>query len=152
MAKLGKAARGKRRWLGVAVDNSLNLRSDVERMMVQYPTLSHARLYDFVPRKEILATPENNIDDGVTKATKPQIQNTIGDLSAVIDDDLVVEEVLSKRNHEFGLAIFRLPLVDYSAARDELNQNKSLFKALTSSGKIRLVRERLGLPIRHRRR
>jgi hypothetical protein len=164
VVKLGKAARGKRRWLGVAVDDSLTNRSDVEQTVAQFPALSHARLYDFVPLKSIdseepqyaldVVGKSRNSKEG-TESTESKvsenIQTELGDTSDHIYSEIDANEStpLSRRN---GLAIFSLPLADCAAARDVLNQNDSLFVTLTTSGKIRLVRERLGVPIRRRRR
>jgi hypothetical protein len=167
MAKLGKVARGKRRWLGVAVDDSLTNRLDVIQTMSQYSTLSRARLYDFVSVKSADSEHSHNpVDDlGGPKEPPESTESTeSGDSGASghfltdrkkstqQNSEQIEDGDCSEMNLEHGLAIFRLPLPDCVAARDALNQTDSLFSPLTTSGKIRLVRERLGLPIRRRRR
>jgi hypothetical protein len=153
MAKLGKAARGKRRWLGVAVDNRLTSRPDVEKIMAEIPALSRARLYDFFSLKNIHANDGNGGVDELGRSTESEnipIKGTR--LSVTSDNETETGLNLPEEDQDRGLAIFRLPLSDCAAARQALSQNDSLFQPLTTSGKIRLVRDRLGLPIRRHRR
>lgn len=86
MARLSKALRGKRRWIGLEVDESINNRSELEAELEE-----DFRLYDFIE----------------------------------------------------GKAIIRVPLQKYADARERFNNGKLL--SITSSGKIKLVRERLGI-------
>jgi hypothetical protein len=59
-------------------------------------------------------------------------------------------------DREGGLAILQVPLKDISVLREHLKHSEALSRhgmvSLSTSGKIRLVRERLGLPKPTRRR
>ena len=94
MAKLRKAARGKRRWLGLSVDESITNREDLISHLETLSCLGERwRLYDF----------------------------------------------------KDGFAIVRVGLPYYQLVRENLESDSSLLKSISSSGKIKLVRERLGL-------
>ncbi len=94
MAKIRKAARGKRRWVGLSVDDSITNREELESIISQIKCLGgDCRLYDYNNQK----------------------------------------------------AIIRLSLKQYEIARTILEGGVSGLNSITSSGKIRLVRERLGL-------
>jgi hypothetical protein len=100
-----KAKRGKHRWIGLSVDESLDERESLNAFLESALELSRAwRLYDL----------------------------------QVTDDGL--------------RAIIRVRLEDYPSALEAFSEGKVV--SLTASGKIRLVRERLGLqrPARRRHR
>lgn len=46
---------------------------------------------------------------------------------------------------DVGFAIICVPLSDYEAARAFFSSADTMFRSISSSGKIRLVRERMGL-------
>jgi hypothetical protein len=101
VAKLRKAARGKRRWVGLDVVESIQSREELEEVISNIGCLNdNFRLYDF----------------------------------------------------NQGKAIIRIPLDDYNNARSILQEGVQGIKSVTSSGKIKLVRERLGLEVKRRKR
>lgn len=121
MAKrLSKALRGKRRWVGVLVEPTLNSRDKVEQSL------------------QTLCT-------------------TIGEVRLRLFDCIVADERAQSTTVEAtedipatgGLAIIEVPLTAYSDLRAVLEGESALashgFQSLTASGKIRLVRQRLGL-------
>ena len=123
MAKrLTKALREKRRWVGVMVDPSCQHREDVERqlnaMTSSLDTKPNIRLMDWcsLDRRSSLGEPTP----------------------------------LTADHPHVGLAILRIHLKDAHFLRDILESGSALeqhgLQSLTTSGKIRLVRERLGLP------
>jgi len=100
-----KAKRGKHRWIGLSVPESLDEREPLGAFLESHLELIHDwRLFDL-----------QLIDDGLR-------------------------------------AIIRVRLEDYPAALEAFSEGKVV--SLTASGKIRLVRERLGLqrPVRRRSR
>ena len=103
-AKLSKAKRPKRRWIGIAFPEAIKTRDDLKKSF------------------------------------------TTSSLSAV---SVCTTQRLSS---ELGIAIVCVLLRDYGGVREyfdsEVNED---FVSLSSSGKIRLVRERLGLPKPSRR-
>ncbi len=123
MAKrLSKALREKRRWIGLLVVQSAVLRSEVEAMLDRLRTHvnpdANIRLMDFVSeaQRSELAEPSD----------------------------------VAETHPEGGLAILRVDLKDARGFRTALSEERGLenfgLASLTTSGKIRLVRERLGLP------
>jgi hypothetical protein len=101
VAKLRKAARGKRRWVGLNVVESIQSREELEAIISEIACLSdNYRLYDF---------------------------------------------------HQ-GKAIIRLPLEVYNSARLILQEGIQGIESVTSSGKIKLVRERMGIEVKRRKR
>ena len=101
MAKLRKTARGKRRWVGLNVVESIQSRDDLEEILSNISCLGDDfRLYDF----------------------------------------------------NQGKAIIRIPLENYNSARPILQEGIQGIVSTTSSGKIKLVRERLGLEVKRRKR
>jgi len=121
MAKrLTKALREKRRWLGVLVEPTCTKRSDVQdrldALMSSLDPTPDIRLMDFFNREQ-----RHVLDspDGPVEATE-------------------------------GVAILRIHLKDARTLRALLEGENAItkhgFRSLTTSGKIRLVRERLGLP------
>ena len=94
MPRLRKAARGKRRWLGLEVDTRLDTRDDLQAVLKRIPALGEEwSLYDF------------------------------------------------KDNY----AIVRVRLEHYADARSVLESGFEGIRCVTASGKIKLVRERLGI-------
>ena len=94
MAKVRKAARGKRRWVGLGVSEDIVKRGVLESIISDIECLGKEfRLYDFNNQKVII----------------------------------------------------RLPLSQYYIARPILEEGIMGINSITSSGKIKLVRERLGL-------
>ena len=129
MAKrLSKALREKRRWMGMLIDRHLADRSSIERTLEQLSesiaTKPSFRLMDFY-----------NHDD-----------------RSVLQDSTE----LSIQHPEGGLAIVRTPLSAAVELRGLLEADDALevhgMISLTTSGKIRLVRHRLGLPKPRRKR
>ena len=121
MAKrLSKALRGKRRWVGVLIHATLNSRDKVE---LSLQTLS----------------------------------STLGDVRLRLFDCIVANEREHNTTVEAteelpatgGLAIIEVPLAAYTDLRTLLEHENALashgLQSLTASGKIRLVRQRLGL-------
>ncbi len=96
------------------------------------PALSRARLFDFVSAA---------VDADRTADTRSE--SPAGSISPAADDGALEQS---------GRAILLVPLADYAAARDALTSGEHALLSVTSSGKIRLVRERLGLPRRRKRR
>lgn len=121
MAKrLTKALREKRRWLGVLVEPACTARADVEERIAALASTLEPR-------------PDIRLMDFVNAAGRAKLDAP----SEVVDN-------------EFGLAILRIHLKDAPSLRPLLRNEDSLqqhgFFSLTTSGKIRLVRQRLGLP------
>ena len=123
MAKrLTKALREKRRWIGVLVHTRHHHREAVEHVVQNMSQMMEAkpslRLMDFFPQQE-----------------RPT---------------LAEQTVLTNQHGEGGLAIVRAPLKAMPELRNLLQDNNALetwgIMSLTTSGKIRLVRQRLGLP------
>ena len=121
MAKrLTKALREKRRWLGVLVEPACLSRSDVEkRLAALISTLEPA--------------PDVRVMDFFNSKQRSEL-NTPADYSA----------------EEGGIAILRIHLKDAPTLRPLLQAEDAIeqygLRSLTTSGKIRLVRQRLGLP------
>lgn len=129
MAKrLTKALREKRRWIGVQVHPRHQDRNAVEQALANISrsieTKPSLRLMDFSRHDERLGTME--------------------------------QTELSKAHPDGGLAIVRAPLKAMPEVRNLLQDETALetwgVVSLTTSGKIRLVRERLGLPKPKRKR
>ena len=123
MAKrLSKALREKRRWIGLLVEHSVAQRSEVEAMLEhvrsQTNPTARIRLMDFVPGAQRSAS--------------------------------TVQSDLAASHPGGGLAIVRVDLKDARGFREALGDEGAMANlglvSLTTSGKIRLVRERLGLP------
>ena len=123
MAKrLTKALREKRRWVGVIVDSSCHHREDVERhlnaMTSSLDTDPNIRLMDWWPLDQ---------------------RSSLGEPTPLTAD-----------HPHVGLAILRIHLKDAHVLRGILESGSAFeeygLQSLTTSGKIRLVRERLGLP------
>ena len=123
MAKrLSKALREKRRWIGLLVVQTAVLRSEVEAMLDRLRTNvnpdANIRLMDFVP--------------GAQRSELTEPSDLVG------------------THPEGGFAILRVDLKDARGFRTALSERRALenfgVASITTSGKIRLVRERLGLP------
>jgi|TARA_B100001564_G_scaffold232695_1_gene196602 hypothetical protein len=115
-AKLSKAKRPKRRWIGISFPSSIRSRGDVEVLIKQcFSDNIHFRLYD-------------------THFHGSEIVNASCEFQSIKDD--------------IGLGIICVNLVDYDAVRELLSKSSEngRMNSLSSSGKIRLVRQRLGLP------
>lgn len=101
MAKLRKAARGKHRWVGLTVDESVTNREELEKILSQGEDLKvGCKLFDFID----------------------------------------------------GKAIIRIPLESYEEAKSILKEGFNGLISQTSSGKIRLVRERMGIKVSRKKR
>ena len=127
MAKrLTKALREKRRWLGVVVEPSCISREDVEERIAALASATEA-------------SPDIRLMDFVNAAERAQLEETT---------------VASELNG--GLAILRIHLKDAPSLRPLLQSRDALLRhgmsSVTTSGKIRLVRQRLGLPTPKRKR
>lgn len=97
MPRLNKAARGKRRWVGISLVSGTASRSDCETILGELLGSLDWKLYDHVP--------------GTADPTR---------------------------------AIVRIGLADCEEAISRLN-SQEFCETVTTSGKIRLVRERLGI-------
>ena len=120
--RLTKALRGKRRWIGVFVSADLTTRSAVEASLDQLAATAERdppKLMDFFSAEECSTFERTELLDPFNPA-----------------------------GH--GLAILQIPLPNVPSYRNLLQTTDALVKhglqSLTSSGKIRLVRLRLGLP------
>ena len=127
MAKrLTKALREKRRWLGVVVEPACTSREDVEARIAALASTPEPR-------------PDIRLMDFVNAAERAQRQETTE---------------ASELNG--GLAILRIHLKDSPSLRPLLQSQDALqrhgMSSVTTSGKIRLVRQRLGLPTPKRKR
>ena len=127
MAKrLTKALREKRRWLGVLVEPACVTRSDVEERLSALTTT-------------LEPTPEVRLMDFLNSTQRREL-NTPADFSA----------------EEGGIAILRIHLKDAPTLRPLLQAEDAIeqhgIRSVTTSGKIRLVRQRLGLPRPERKR
>ena len=127
MAKrLTKALREKRRWLGVNVESACTTRSDVQERLDRLTSL-------------LDPTPDVRLMDFFNQDQRLELE-------------LPAEPVATTG----GLAILRIHLKDAATLRPLLRGEDALqqhgFRSLTTSGKIRLVRERLGLPTPRRNR
>jgi len=101
VAKLRKAARGKHRWVGLTVDESVTNREELEKLLSQSDVLSGScKLFDFID----------------------------------------------------GKAIIRIPLESYEEAKSILKDGFNGLISQTSSGKIRLVRDRMGIKVSRKKR
>ena len=123
MAKrLTKALREKRRWLGIKVDASCQDRADVEALL-----------------------------GAITESLEPKPNIRLMDWWSSDQRSLLGEATALTANHaEVGLAVLRTHLKDAIRLRSILENDTAFdqhgLQSLTMSGKIRLVRERLGLP------
>ena len=101
MAKLRKAARGKHRWIGLTVDESVSNRQELQEIIGRIEALGDGcKLFDFVD----------------------------------------------------GQAIIKIPLESYDAAKSTFEDGCNGLVSKTSSGKIRLVRERMGIKVSRKKR
>ena len=114
-AKVSKAKRPKRRWIGLAIPPNVHSKDEL-KVEIRMSELSEykIRIYDFHP-------PKSNI--AVSVCEQHRVSN------------------------ELGIAVICVLHADYTNIREffESHENQN-FISLSSSGKVRLVRERLGLP------
>ena len=123
MAKrLSKALREKRRWLGVLIHPRLSDRAAVEQTLEDLS-------------KTLTTEPKLRLMDFVRQDQRPHVEEATP---------------LPQQHPTGGLAIVRTPLGAVDELRSRLEEETSFDKlgimGLTTSGKIRLVRQRLGLP------
>lgn len=113
-AKVSKAKRPKRRWIGITVPATMQSRDDLQSALKECELSSlKIRLYDF-----------------------HQAQSDVARHACLHSQ---IEKVV-------GFAIICVPLSDYEAARAFFSsESNTMFRSISSSGKIRLVRERMGL-------
>ena len=113
-AKVSKAKRPKRRWIGITVPSTIQLRDDLQSALeVSDLSTLKIRLYDF-----------------------HQAQSDIARHACLH----------SQIEKDVGFAIICVPLSDYETARAFFSsESNTMFRSISSSGKIRLVRERMGL-------
>lgn len=115
-AKLSKAKRPKRRWIGFSFPSSICSRNELETHFKQsLPETIQFRLYDV---------------------------HFFG--SEVVTNSCEIQSI----KEDIGIGIVCVNLVDYDQVRSFFLQHtgKEKLNSLSSSGKIRLVRQRLGLP------
>ena len=113
-AKVSKAKRPKRRWIGITFPATIQSRDDLQSALGEcdLSTLK-IRLYDFHQAQSDVAR---------HACHQAQIEKNV------------------------GFAIICVPLSDYEAARAFFSsESNTMFRTISSSGKIRLVRERMGL-------
>ena len=123
MAKrLTKALREKRRWIGVLVHPRHQHREAVEHVVQNMSQMMEAK-------------PSLRLMDFFSEQERPM---------------LAEQTDLANQHGEGGLAIVRAPLKAMPQLRNLLQDKNALetwgIMSLTTSGKIRLVRQRLGLP------
>ena len=113
-AKVSKAKRPKRRWIGITFPSTIQSRDDLQSALeVSELSTLKIRLYDF-----------------------HQAQS---DVARHACDHSQIEM-------DVGFAIICVPLSNYEAARAFFSSEAhTMFRSISSSGKIRLVRERMGL-------
>lgn len=113
-AKVSKAKRPKRRWIGITVPSTIQSRDDLQsELEVSDLSTLKIRLYDF-----------------------HQAQSDVARHACLH----------SQIEKDVGFAIICVPLSDYEAARAFFSsESNTMFRTISSSGKIRLVRERMGL-------
>ena len=114
-AKVSKAKRPKRRWIGITVPHTIQSRDTLQStLQVSELAAFKIRLYDF-----------HRADSDTAIYSRNHCQ---------IDDDV-------------GVAVICVLLRDYDMVRAYFTSNvDSGFRSVSSSGKIRLIRERMGLP------
>ncbi|CAI8285101.1 MAG: Uncharacterised protein [Candidatus Poseidoniaceae archaeon] len=114
-AKVSKAKRPKRRWVGIALPNSIQSREDLTSVLEASPFGPYRiKLYDCYPGSSEAALAACSIQ---------------------------------KRTDGVGFAIVCVLLSEYDEVRNVFDsENNYGLTSVTSSGKIRLVRERLGIP------
>ena len=123
MAKrISKALREKRRWIGVLVHPRHHHRDAVEQVLLEIS-------------QRIELKPSLRLMDFFNQEERPPLAD---------------QTELANQHGEGGLAIVRAPLKAMAELRNLLQDSNALetrgIMSLTTSGKIRLVRERLGLP------
>ena len=119
-AKVSKAKRPKRRWIGIAIPSTVETRDDLNKTIEASPLSGcNIRIYDFHNAKS---------DVAISMCTSHGLTD------------------------ELGVAILCVLLRDYEVVREYFDSKlNGGIVSLSSSGKIRLVRERLGLPKPSRR-
>ena len=127
MAKrLSKALRGKRRWIGLLCSSQFSERDELHKhlrtVLDDASISSKVRLMEFYPSHS---------------------------------EEAKKSFLTSKFSETFGYAVVDIPLTVYTDVRLLLDREDSmmvnLLQSFTSSGKIRLVRERMDLPIQTRK-
>ena len=133
MAKrLSKALRGKRRWIGILVSNRYQTRSSLNGLIVSIASTFQSdrpiKLMEFHP------------SESDTAKTALEHLNTTTELAA----------------RDVGVAIPQVPLELTKGIRALIETEDAIqkmeIKCITTSGKIRLVRERMSLPKPSRKR
>ena len=113
-AKVSKAKRPKRRWIGITVPSTIQARDALQSALeVSELAAFNIRLYDFH---------RANSDAAIAARNHCQFSDDV------------------------GVAILCLLLRDYERVRTYFESNNQGFNSFSSSGKIRLIRERMGLP------
>ena len=127
MAKrLSKALRGKRRWIGILVSSRYQTRSSLNGLISSITSTFESerpiKLMEFHPS-----------ENDVAQAALEHLRMTVG---------LTEEDV--------GVAILQVPLEQTKGLRALIGTEDAIrrmeIKCITTSGKIRLVRERMALP------
>jgi len=119
-AKVSKAKRPKRRWVGIALPSSIQSSADLANVLEASPySVYRIKLYD--------------CHVGAT-------------------EEALTARSIQKRTDDVGFAIICVLLSQYQEVRNVLESGDGHgLTSITSSGKIRLVRERLGIPKPSRR-
>ena len=112
--KVSKAKRPKRRWIGITLPSSVQLKSELRGLLeTSHFETFRIKVYDFHPF---------NTEEALAARSRLELAD------------------------EVGFAVVCVLLSEYEDVRKSLQTgDEHGLRSLTSSGKIRLVRERLGL-------
>ena len=126
--KLSKALRGKRRWFGVAVSPTKVTRNDLQESLDQLQELlaceKKLRLMDFF-----------NSSSEIAKSAHTNLGDSLPNCQLFGDEGFAIIEVPHEVSNEFRKLIDNQP-----------GYSKYSMLSVSTSGKIRLIRQRLNLP------
>ena len=126
--KLSKALRGKRRWFGVAVSPQIIARNELEKSLDILQDIllceKKLKLMDFF-----------NSSSQVAKLAHTNLENSLPSHSLQGDEGFAIIQVPHEVSNEFR------KLID-----NQSGYSKYSMLSVSTSGKIRLIRQRLNLP------
>jgi len=126
--KLSKALRGKRRWFGVAVSPQVEARNELEKSLAILHELLQCekklKLMDFF-----------SSSSDVAKSAHTNLDNSLPSHSLQGDEGFAIIQVPHEVSSEFR------KLID-----NQSGYSKYSMLSVSTSGKIRLIRQRLNLP------
>jgi len=126
--KLSKALRGKRRWFGVAVSPQIIARNELEKSLEILQDIllceKKLKLMDFF-----------NSSSQVAKLAHTNLENSLPSHSLQGDEGFAIIQVPHEVSNEFRKLIDNQP-----------GYSKYSMLSVSTSGKIRLIRQRLNLP------